>query len=315
MSLNPSAVVSAPSASGSPNAELTNEASKIEQVAEKIAGNVAEKVSGDPASPAQETAPKQDDDASARFAALMRKERKLTELQRQIAEKEKKFEKYEKLESEKEKNPFAVLETHGLTLEKLIEAKMNDTTDPREVMVKQLQEQIKALQDRIDGKENEEKQKHTTREVQEFKDSMRQTLEKDPEKFGLIASTESFDAVFDAIREIVAEDPDAYPTRADAEKLIPRVAEKVEESLYQTLKKLQGVEKAKKLFQPQAEEPVVSGEIESGARASDVPERTLTNSSMNVAPATVVPTKPLSREESLARASKFLEEQLRKKNA
>lgn len=234
-----------------------------------------------------DAAPPQDDEISKRFLSLTAKEKAISAEKKRLEELKKKYEGYEKAFSEKDKNPFSVLDAAGLTLDQLIDYKLaqTDGKKPEDDKYKTLEEKVAELTSKLTAEEERKKQEHQSKEIGAFKSSIKSVLDADHEQFGLTALTDSYDAVYSSIQDVVSQaiaeaqengEPIPYQTREEVEALIPKVAAQVEEQLFEALKKVQALGKVKSLFA--AAETPPKDTVTPPVKDIPAPERTLTNS-------------------------------------
>ena len=270
---------------------------------------------------------REDDDLSSRFAALTRKEKKILEAERKAKEMLEKFGPLD--EAISQKDALKLLERAGMSINDVLDAAIRANTEPTvedklKTVEQRLAEYEREKREAIEAEKKRAEMQAAEREITQFKAGIKATIDADADKFELIRLNEAYDAIYDACFEIVSADPESYPTRAEADALVPRVAELIEAELAKSMEKLKGAKKIKALFGI-SEEPAVESKSGGSAREAISPQSaqanpkahdvTLTNrQASNPAEPDKRP-KPLTREESLARAAAFLEAELRKKQA
>lgn len=266
------------------------------------------------------------DDMSARFAALSRQEKKFQDEKRKAKELSEKYSPFD--EAISQKDALKLLERAGFSINDVIDAALKQdhvpTTDEKLLTVEQkLAAFEKAREDERLAKEQAAQQEVFDREVSAFKETLNQTLTSEGDRFELINASGGADTVYEACFKIVTEDPDSYPTRAEVEAMIPRVADMIEGQLQESLKKLTGAKKLKALL---GSADALSGAGNANGSGSTAPTQasssrpaeasskqdiTLTNkNAVNPAQPETKP-KRLTPDESKARAAKWLDEQLR----
>lgn len=272
---------------------------------------------------------KPDDDLSARFAALSRKEHKFQEDKRKAKELSEKYSPFE--EAITQKDALKLLERAGFSINDVIDAALKvDHVPTSDEKVATLEQKLAAFEkaqlDAATAKEQSAQQEVFDREVSAFKETLGKTLASDPDRFELINSHGAADTIYDACFEIVQDDPDSYETRAEVEALIPRVADMIEAQLQKNLEKLSGAKKFKALLGLTEATPGVGlnsgtrlaaptqASLYSPAQASSQQDITLTN--RNAASPAQPEAKPraMTRDESKAQVAKWLEEQMRLKS-
>jgi hypothetical protein len=254
-----------------------------------------------------ETKPEEKVDASRELAILHRERKKLREQEKANAERLKKLEAYEAKLAKAKEDPESFLVEAGLTLDEIVQWKLKqgEPLTPEE-QAKAIESKVnKTVEERI--KEHEEKkakeaeQIRMKEDIDAFRASVVKAVESNSEQYELISVYDQIDTAMAICAQAIQEDPDAYQTREDAEKLIPRVLDMLEAQLLEEQKeKLGRAKKLKSIFSAPVEEP--KKDISPEATATPAPQPTLTNS-MN-SPASPVTEKPgalLSREESLKR--------------
>lgn len=307
-------------------ATVVSEGGSVSSAGEKVLAALAAEVKPDPAAgaaPAEGAPPVEapKEDVSREMAILHRQKKKLQEEKKAQAERQKKFEEYEAKKAKAKEDPESFLTEAGLTIDdlvqwklrqgepltaeeqaKLLESKVNKTVEER------LAEHQKKKDEEAAAAKTEAEQIRMKEDINAFRNTLDSVIESNPEQYELISVHGEADTAMLICAQAIAENPDAYKTREDAEKLIPRVLEMLEAQLLEDDKAK--FEKSKKLksFYGKVEETKKDTTPE--ALANPAPP-TLTNS-MNspTPPETKKPGALLSREESL----KLLSEKLKASN-
>jgi len=279
-------------------------------------------------SAAPETAPKKEqDDLSARFAALSRQEKKIADERRRAKELQDKYTPLDDAISRKD--ALSLLKASGFSLNDVIDAALKADQPPTvEDKLKTVEERLaaweKAKEEEKAQDEQKRRQENAQAEISAFREALTQHLAGDPDKYELINSSEAIENVYDACFELIKADPESYPTRDEAIALIPKVAEMIENELGERLKKLGSAKKLKTLLglsDAPVTDPATATQPKSATTATlSEPAKpaspakqdvTLTNrNTVNPAQPETRP-KRMTREESLARAAAFLEQQLK----
>jgi hypothetical protein len=285
------------------------------EAAKNITANtVSEKIetAEEPKAEIQPEKPKEDDDFAHRMALLARKEKALTEKQREIKTLEDKIKKLERMEQLQKEDPDAFLTESGLTLDQLINSALNKNK-PETV-----EDKIAKLEKKLQEKEEAEKAANLSKEEQAKKDkheaarsqvmsTIEQVLEEKAEEFGLVKSLGEKDLVYAVMEQYWEAKGELLPVE-DAAKL-------VEDELFNKVQSIKSVDKIKKLFamsDASIQNKLESSEIvsaQTGTVSEPINQKTLTARSV---PSTeqVQPKKMLSREESLKKIAKDLEAKL-----
>jgi hypothetical protein len=273
---------------------------------------------------------KPEDDLSARFAALTRKEKKILEAERKAKEL---LEKYTPLEEAlTQKDALKLLERAGLSINDVLDAAIKQGEPPSmDDKVKSLEERLAAYerekQEALEKAQRDAQLKAAEAEVTAFKQTIEKQIKEGGEKFELIELHNAYDAIYEACFEIVSNDPESYQTRAQAEALIPRVAEMIEAELSKSLETLKASKKLKALLgiadagsaldaatgsQTQSSAPEASPFAPAKAKftSQDV---TLTNRTAAIPAQPDSKPRPKTREESLAQAAALYEQLVRAK--
>lgn len=267
---------------------------------------------GDTAPPKPPEAPKAPELDPSRELALIHRERKrLKEQERANAERLKKLDDFEQRSAKAKEDPVAFLATFGLSLDDLIKRQLTageppSTEDRVKTIEERLAEQAKKEQDAKDQAEREAEQKRTREEVDAFRGSVSTAISSNPEQYELLTAEgdEGIEFVMAVCAQAIAEDPDSYPTRADAEKLLPRVLGMLEDQLLEQEKarheRRKGLKKLQSLFgtAPKPEEPP-KDTSKPEATVIPAPQTTLTNQTTVSPAAPETPGRLLSRDESI----------------
>jgi hypothetical protein len=269
---------------------------------------------------------KPEEDLSARFAALSRKEKKLLDTERAMKEREAKLGPI--AEAIEKKDVLGLLSLGALSMDDVLQAALKQGEKPSpEDKIQTLEEKIAAWEkteaDKKAADAEREKQKHYDEEVNAFQKTLTEQLQANPEQYEFIHALGAQDQVFSAIHEIVLANPDAYPERKDVEALIPQVAEAIEASLLDQAKKFSAAKKVKSLLEPAGEaEPAVKGREPAGfshspvsAKANPKPEATLTNKHASAPAQPPQKTRKMTADESKQNAARTLQRLLNEKRA
>jgi hypothetical protein len=253
-----------------------------------------------PTEPTKESSP-QELELSKAFAALARKEKKLLELQRQIAAKEKQpgYISLEELKAKAAQDPDSVLSTLGLDFNGLVDKKL--ASEPT------LEDKLREVTDKVtayerQAEENKKKREEQARQeqldkaIQSFKNEIRQTAEQDKEKYELVHAYDEIDAVYEVCEEYFAK----TQKHLDIGKALEAVEQKLQLELESKALK---TNKAKRFFESLNQpNPAIK---QSPEAKKDSLQPTLTNR-MTLQPSLIPEQKLLSREESIKRAAAML---------
>lgn len=180
-----------------------------------------------------------DDNMTARFAALSRKEREVREAAERASETESKYKEYQDLEAMAKTDPMAILRKYGVDLDSVIQASLGiEKPEPTP------EEQIKALRDEIAAErqktiddaeaakkaEEEALQASIDEAILKHQNSITDHLSQNTEKYELIT--------LQGAQDLVWEVTEAWYDANDGEILTPEVAaDKVEDYLSEQVKK------------------------------------------------------------------------------
>jgi hypothetical protein len=256
--------------------------------------------------------PKEDDDFAHRMALLARKEKSLTEKQKQIKEYEDKIKKLERMEQLQKEDPDAFLTESGLTLDQLINSalsknKTETVEDKIAKLEKKLQEQEEAKKAALMAQEEESKKAKQDSARSQVMSTIEQVLEEKGEEFGLVKSLGEKELVYAVMEQYWEAKGELLPVE-DAAKL-------VEDELFNKVQSIKSVDKIKKLFamsDASIQNKLESSEIvsaQTGNVSEPINQKTLTARSVP-STETAQPKKLLSREESLKKIAKDLEAKL-----
>lgn len=262
-------------------------------------------------------------DLSRELALIHRERKRVKEQEKSLAERLKKAEDFEQKVGKAKESPFSVLEAHGLSLDDLIKAKLSEGEPPSaEDRVKTVEEKLQALEKEkaefAEASKREAEQKRNSEEINAFRGAIESHVKANVEQSELVSANDGIDLVMQICAQAIQEDPDAYKTRQDAEKLIPRVVGMVEDQLNDQLKsyleKVGTTKKGKALLQALnlAAPEAVSKDIQktTGAIANSEPQITPTLTNKAVSPAQPEQSgRLLSRDESLKRLAAQLQSQ------
>lgn len=161
-----------------------------------------------PATIENKEAPKKDDNLSARFAALAKKERmimdqtkRLKEMEERLKASEERVKKFEELN-----DPLEALKAKGWTYEDLTKRILNDNKPTPEEEVRGVRSEVERLRKELEEKErlSLEAQKQKTEEeaaqqVARFKESISDHIKQNAEKFELTSKYEMTEQVYQII--------------------------------------------------------------------------------------------------------------------
>ena len=261
------------------------------------------------ASPSEQPAPVADPQEarlSARFAALSRKEKSLREQERRVKEAEQRLRLLDDQDRLAKEDPLALLDKLGITYEQLTDhvLGLGAPKDPLALV----QQKLDALE-RQRAEEREQAQRaDTEQKLNQFKRTIRATIDTDADKYELIAAEEAYDDVYDLIEQHFEQTREVMP--------IERAAQLVEDHLYAEARKLTKAKKLRALLA--SDDAVRDTEQKKGTPGQANPERvedksapvdsapvTLTNGHVSVANP-LPQAQRLSEEESKRRAAALL---------
>lgn len=236
-----------------------------------------------------------DQDVARQFAALTRKQKELFAKEQAIAERQKKYEEIEALESLRETNPLEYLKKKGMKFEDIMQKALKEGEEPTveeklAALEKRLADEAKAREEEKKLKEENDlkaKQEAEQKFIDDFKKKIETDLKADVEKYELINTQNAFGLVYSVIEENWETNRTVMP--------IHEAAEKVEDYLLGEAKKLLALKKL----------GISSAKPDPVAQIQTKVDMPTLNSS--VTPTTPEPKgKYLSDEESLAEAAKLL---------
>jgi len=170
----------------------------------------------DKVDPAVAPQPKPQEDLSAKFAALAKKERiarqqqqRVKQLEAQIAERERQIAERERLwEEEFKKSPLDAIKKRGYSYEDMTKAALNDGKFEPATEIKEVRSEIERLRQEQAEKEKKylEQQKEAQAKaeqqaVESFKTSIKSHVETNKDKFELTALYEAEELVFQTVEE------------------------------------------------------------------------------------------------------------------
>ena len=265
-------------------------------------------VSESPSEPQSEQQSQQQDDPDyvRRFNALARKERELQKQREEMQAKYSEYESYQKERSKLKENPLEFLESNGWKFQDLAEYVLNDKKPTPDQQVSALQKRIDQLeadrQREIEEREQREAQKKNQQTISEFKKGIEKTVSEKNEQFELINHLGEYETVYDVIESY-------YNTHGVVLDTV-KAAEEVEKYLEQRFEKVASTSKFKNRFaqsEPAKSDEQASG-FESAVQKQSEP-RTLTNTIASAPAAPDTSEKPyLSDEESKKAAAEKLRE-------
>lgn len=281
-----------------------------------------------------------DDRFSAKFAALTRKEKEIkarekavaaekAELQKRIAELEERSKGQKTLEDQLKENPLKVIkEKAGYDFEKLAELQLNDENPTTDMQIQRAMEKVKAdlaqsyeekikkLEERLETQDkqklDEEKRKEQEKyenTVNGFKTQIRDTVQKEVEKYELVNSRgqEGIDMVFEVMQNVYLEttrkdeDGNVLIDEKTGMPLQPGKIIDVVEAIAEVERELE--EHAKKILELKKFRPKTSQDAKSDKdQKGDSP--TLSNTHSSEVPRNGM--KRMSDEESKAEAAKMI---------
>lgn len=240
--------------------------------------------------------PKEDENLTARFTALSKKEKMIVDREKAIKAREESIKQYDLTRESVMKSPTQALASLGMTFEEFAKAMIAEGEG--QPLQPTVDDKVKALEERLKAKEDAEKtalaaeeQRKIDESISSYKANLKKHLDGQGEKYELIQSQDAHETVFDVIESYFHETGQML----DADK----AAEQVENYLFEEGQKIL---KAKK-FAPK--EPTKEKEQFPKVTTVNPVSPTLTNKS--TAPA-ITPPAPthMSAEESLKRAASLL---------
>lgn len=244
--------------------------------------------------------PAEDPDLAGKFAALAKQEKRVRDLQREMEAERQELERYRSQKQKAKEDPESWLSEAGLTLDEAIDLKLRGMSTPTETdRVLSVEEKLKNMQAELDRRDAEAKQQRQSEAVQRFKAGIQDVIDSNPEDFELIKSFGAIDSVYETCEK--------YYEESGGQTLeVEKACRLVEAGLEKEVQKYKGVKKLKSLFEQHLESS--SEEEKQEPQATDTrPASTLTTRVVSPAQADT-PKRLLSREESLAKISKWLEE-------
>ena len=190
-----------------------------------------------------------------KFAALTRKEKQVRAMEQQIKQREaevaqklaeieerskKNSEANSTFESEFKKNPLKTMEKYGITFDQLTEMQLNEQNPTPEMLMRQMEEKLRAEMEEKYGKLSESLKQKEEREAKEryeaavssYKQELSTFVEQNAETYELIATNNATDLMFETA-EAFYQQTGKVP---DHEELAKAVEEHLEEQAKQILK-------------------------------------------------------------------------------
>lgn len=245
-------------------------------MAAAAAGGAVPTTQPDPAVAAP-PAPKPEDDLSARFATLTKREKATAERERKAAELEKKYGDIDKLAADKQS--LALMKKFGITPDDLIQAMLKEgkPEEPKD-KVQTLEEKLQKIEDERKAEADRSRQASIDKAVGDFKSRIKATIDSDAGKYELIAAHDALDTVFERCADYWSSQADVPPE--ERKHLDIAVAcDQVEQELYDYAKsKFAGVKKYRSIYEPEAPAaPAPDIEKKASDTAPPQKEPTLTN--------------------------------------
>lgn len=242
---------------------------------------------------------------AAKFAALTRKEKairqretqvqqqmqKLEERLKQVEAQAKEVEAYKSIPERIKKDPFKLMQEHGLTKEQLLEMTLNDGQPTQDMVLgeveKKFMSKLEEMEKKLAEKEENARKEKEAAAIQQFQAQLTDFVNK-TEDYDLIRANDAVDLVYQVIEEHYNETQQILSNK--------EACDAVENYLLEEAKKLVDRDKVKKLLQTPA-----TTTAPQGARKSSP---TLSNAQAAQAPKSTG--RKLSDEESKAEAAKLL---------
>lgn len=249
-------------------------------------------------------------DLSRKFAALMKREKLLTQREKETNDKWSEVEKLQKAKLKAKDDIGSFLQEHGLTYKEVTDYYLNGGTPTVEMKLRRLEEQIE--QDKLKRDEDEatkrqsELDSQNERVIESHKRQVKEFIDSKPEDFELIKANDAHDEVFNVIESYWQKTGQILP--------MDKAAAHVEEEFLNETKKLFELKKVKSFYEPKKEEEAkeVATPMPSVVpRMVPSSPKTLTNQmAAQVAPAKQV-SSYLSEDESKRKMAEFLKSQMR----
>jgi hypothetical protein len=234
---------------------------------------------------------KEEESFSRKFSALAKRERELVELEQKLKSKESSYSSVEELKKLAKRDPSKFLEQTGLTYEELTEFYLNGGV-PKDSKVYEVEEKVAEIEKRLKQKEEAIANKERESAVKEYKLQQKNHIMQASDKYELIATTNSFDLVYDVTKEYY-EKNNKILTHDEAAAMVENYLEKEIEKVIKSNKIRNKFATSDKKIESQFKN-------DSGKETI----KTLTNTmASGVNPSTA---RPLTREESLERAASMI---------
>lgn len=274
-------------------------------VVEEVVSNTEPESAETAAAAATEDAPKaedkteseeaeQDPRMSARFAALAKKERTLVQKEKELRthfdQREQRLKNFEVAWGKAKENPMLVFQELGLTLDDLATFVLNDNQPTEASKVKQIEAKLAAMEAAEEQAKVSAQQAQVQQTINNFRYDIRNVVNANTDKYELVHVHGAYEDVLNVVD---------YHLRETGQLLsIDQAAEMVEKYLTTEAEKILKAKKFAKVSSPEATSPVDAKNSEVTAK----PTKTMTNK--QVASATPVQTRRLTKEESIKELSK-----------
>jgi hypothetical protein len=238
----------------------------------------------------------------AQFAQMVEKEKSLRALENQLKERGSKVEMLEKAMSRANDDPYGLLESLNLDLDRLYEVKKSGGQfAPGEMKVRALQSEVEKLKSQIAERERAAQEAAQRREAEQalanFRNNVSQVLQQS-DTHEIARAYGAVDDVMDVISRHFQETSEMLP--------LDEALNRVEQTYEERVKKLAGVKKARSLLGVDVESPsaLFASQNAPQGTGGGSPVRTLTNSmTSSTAPAS----EGLTEKQRWARALALLE--------
>lgn len=257
--------------------------------------------------PPKQEEKQEDQNLSARFAALSRREKMIVEKEKTLKEQMAKIKEFEDQKKGALNDPLDFLNKNGLSLDQVLEAalgaKREPSVDEKIAKLQQMIEERDKAAEEAKKKEQEEaeKRKRESEEklIADFKAKISKHVEDNAEKYELIKENNASELVYEVIEQYYAASVSAgKPEILEIEK----AADLVEDHLYEQAQGL--FKKSKKLSS------LIGGGVQDKTKdeqpKTNLASPTLSNAMSNGSSVAVDEMKGLTREERLKKAASLL---------
>ncbi len=256
-----------------------------------------------PATPVEEAKPEVD--FSARFTALAKKDKALTQRERAIKAQEQALTEYTKAKEQARLDPLAFLEAHGLSYDDVTQFVLNDRklTDAQRLAL--VEEQLAAEREAKTQAQKDAERADVEATINGHKEAIKDFIISGGDAFELCQSHEAEDLVYEVIEQHWTETGEILPIKSAAEAVEMHLENLAREKVLK-LKRFQP--KTEPSQTPAATEPPAEQEPRRSAPT------TLTNSAVSSAPPPVSSDdrSDLTDEESKRRSAQMLRQMLAK---